>query len=153
MSGGGENQSPLYALFDLDGTLINIESVAHFAADRDWEAFADATLDCPAHPDMVKFVLMMQRQCDIIIVTAKPVRLHDRTINWLSMNGILPDALLMRPHHDYRSSPELKLALIKEHLGDEWQSQILFAVEDRDKMVDAWRAAGITCLQCSPSLY
>jgi hypothetical protein len=140
-------------VFDLDGTLINIESVAHFAADKDWEAFADATLDCPSYPDMVKFALICQRQMDIIVCTAKPERLRSRVVNWLSINGILPDALLMRPHHDYRSSPELKLALVSEYLGENWKDQILFAVEDRDKMTDAWRAAGVSCLQCAPSLY
>jgi hypothetical protein len=153
MSGGGENQGPLYAVFDLDGTLINIESVAHFAADKEWDAFHEATLDCPPHDDMIRFALMCQRLCDLIICTAKPIKLHDRALNWLSAHGILPDAMLMRPSHDYRPSAELKLDLIKEHLGDDWKSQVLFTVEDRDKMVDAWRAAGATCLQCSPSLY
>jgi FMN phosphatase YigB (HAD superfamily) len=153
MSGGGENTSPLYAVFDLDGTLINVESAAHLAADREWDAFHDATLDCPPYADMLIFALMAQRYADVIVCTAKPERLRARVLNWLSMHGILPDALLMRPDKDFRPSPVLKLELMEEHLGPDWKQQILFAVEDRDKMVDAWRAAGITCLQCSPSLY
>ena len=153
MSGGGENQAPLYVVFDLDGTLINIESAAHLAADKEWDAFHEATMDCPPYERMVQFALICQRQVDIIICTAKPEKLRARTLNWLSMRGILPDALLMRPNHDYRPSTTLKLELLEDYLGDDWKQQILFTVEDRDKMVDAWRAAGIQCLQCSPSLY
>lgn len=144
-----------YVIFDLDGTLINIESVAHLAQAREWEEFADATMACPPFEAMTSYARSIQKlnTIGVIICTAKPERLRAKTLNWLSMQGIIPDALLMRPAHDYRSSPELKLALMEGHLGDQWKRQILFAVEDRDKVVDAWRAAGVACLQCAPSLY
>lgn len=145
----------VYVVFDLDGTLINIDSVVHLAQSKEWEAFADATMDCPPFPQMVEYARFIQRMktIDWIVCTAKPERLRQRTLNWLSMQGLVPDMLLMRPAHDFRPSAELKLSLVKEALGNEWLSKILFAVEDRDKVVDAWRAAGVSCLQCAPSLY
>jgi beta-phosphoglucomutase-like phosphatase (HAD superfamily) len=144
-----------YVIFDLDGTLININSVTHHADAKDWEAFADATLDCPPFESMVEYARHIQqlKTIGLIVATAKPERLRARTLNWLSMQGIIPDALLMRPHKDFRPSAELKPALIQEFIGEDWKPQVLFAIEDRDKVVDAWRALGVPCLQCAPSLY
>lgn len=149
----------IHTVFDLDGTLINIDPVAHLANEKKWDEFADATMSCQPIYNMLAFARCCQRFSEVLIVTAKPERLRFRTLNWLSIHGIVPTAMMMRPAHDYRSSPELKLALLKEHMEEifgtdvDWKRQIMFAVEDRDKMVDAWRAAGITCLQCAPSLY
>jgi FMN phosphatase YigB (HAD superfamily) len=144
-----------YVIFDLDGTLINISSVVHLADAKEWEEFADATLTCPPFPEMVEYARHIQqlKTVGLIVVTAKPERLRQRTLNWLSMQGIIADELLMRPNKDFRTSAELKPGLLQQHLGDEWKGQILFAIEDRDKVVDAWRALGIACLQCAPSLY
>ena len=155
MTGGGIG---LFTVFDLDGTLINIDSVVHLMADQKYEEFADATLECPPHPAMVNFARRCQLFSELLIVTAKPERLHDKTINYLSFYGLQPEAIMMRPKHNFDPSPELKMKLLQGYVDPElklerWQDTILFAVEDRDKMVDAYRAAGITCLQCAPSLY
>lgn len=161
MTGGGkfsERAVGRFIVFDLDGTLINIDSCVHLMHDQQFEEFADATLKCPPIESMVSFARYCQLMGDLLIVTAKPERLHAASMNWLSMQGLQPEAILMRPKHDYRSSPELKLAQLQEYIDPagrlpRWQDTIMFAVEDRDKMVDAYRAAGITCLQCAPSLY
>ena len=139
-------------IFDLDGTLINIDGITHLFGE--WEEFADATMLCPPIENMIKFARLCQKFADLWVVTAKPIRLRERTVNWLSVNGIHPDLMLMRPSHNFLSSPDLKLTLLDDYFGmAHWKQQVLFAVEDRDKMVDAWRRAGITCLQCAPSLY
>jgi FMN phosphatase YigB (HAD superfamily) len=161
MTGGGkfpERAVGRFIVFDLDGTLINIDSCFHLMADQKYEEFADATLECPPVENIVSFARYCQLMGDLLIVTAKPERLREKAINWLSFNGLQPEAILMRPKHDYRSSPELKLALLQEYIDPglklpRWQDTIMFAVEDRDKMVDAYRDAGITTFQCAPSLY
>lgn len=142
-------------VFDLDGTLINIDSIQHLAQEQDWEALADQSMDCPPVRNMVDFAIFCQRLKGVVMVicTSKPERLHLRTLNWLSAQGIIPDILLMRPHMNYMPSNELKPFLMSRLFGAEWAEQVLFAVEDRDKAVDAWRAAGVTCLQCAPSMY
>jgi FMN phosphatase YigB (HAD superfamily) len=147
----------LLVVFDLDGTLINVESVVHLAQAKEWDEFHEATLRCPPYQQMVDYARFIQRltQIDWIVATAKPEKFRHRTVNWLSVHGLMPEALLMRSDHDYRPSPELKLDMVRSYVGGEenWKSSILFAVEDRDKMVDAWRGAGVPCLQCAPSLY
>lgn len=145
----------MLVVFDLDGTLINIDSIVHFADQEDWDGFADASMDCPDYPAMVAFAKIIQRMPDIdwIIVTTKPERLRARTVNWLSMRGLQPEAMLMRPQHDYSPTVDLKPQLMADMYGEEWRSKVLFAIDDRTKMVDAWRALGVMCMQCAPTLY
>lgn len=138
-------------LFDLDGTLINVNSIAHLIGD--WDAFAEASVTCPPAEAMCDFARQMQRIGEMIIVTGKSEAYRHRVIDWLAMQGIMPDLLLMRPLLNSESDITLKIRMVEIAMGADWSAQVLFAVEDRDKMVEAWRAAGITCLQCAPSLY
>lgn len=138
-------------LFDLDGTLININSIAHLIGD--WDAFAEASILCPANEPIAEFARLMQLHYELVVCTGKGEAYRNRVCGWLSLQGIIPDLLLMRPANNFQSDAELKPALLRAALGEGWKGDILFAIEDRDKMVDAWRALGITCFQCAPSLY
>lgn len=140
-----------FVLFDLDGTLINVNPIVHLIGQ--WEEFAEASLKCPPATRMVEFALHCQRFSDIIVVTGKSEVYQQRVADYLSLLGILPEAILMRPKSSMDSDAILKPRLIEQYLGADWRDQVLFAVEDRDKMVEAWRALDITCLQCAPSLY
>ena len=146
-------QSPKdVVIFDLDGTLININSISHLLGD--WEEFHPATFECPANEPMVQFALLCQRMdLTLYVVTGKPELHRMGVTGWLSLRGIVPDAILLRPNGNHMSDAELKPALMKRELGEGWKDRVLFALEDRDKMVDAWRATGIMCLQCAESLY
>lgn len=140
-----------YVIFDLDGTLININSIQHLIGD--WEEFHPASVKCPPNEAMVEFARRCQQHSDIILITGKPERFRRSVIDWLRLQGIDPDFVLMRPELCSLSDAELKPHLAEKLLGSDWADKVLFAVEDRDKMVNAWRAAGINCLQCAESLY
>ena len=53
--------------------------------------------------------------------------------------------LLMRKEGDYRDD-----AIVKKELGAKVAEMgtILFAIDDRQRVVDMWRENGIVCLQC-----
>lgn len=140
-----------YILFDLDGTLINVNSITHLIGQ--WEDFAEATLTCPPHERMVEYARLCQGVAEIIVVTGKHERFYPRVLDWLALQGIIPEVVLMRPNLNSESDATLKPRLIEQYLGERWRDQVLFAVEDRDKMVEAWRALDVICLQCAPSLY
>lgn len=143
--------SKKYVIFDLDGTLININSCQHLIGD--WDEFHPATLQCPPHERMVEFAQLMSGVADLMIVTGKNDTHRQAVFAWLRKHKVYPVVMLMRPDLNLDSDPEVKIKQLRLFLGSHWQERILFAVEDRDKMVDAWRAQGITCLQCGPSLY
>lgn len=139
-------------LFDLDGTLININSIAQLVGD--WDEFHPAAFRCPANEPMIDYARICQKMgFEIIIISGKPAAYLQHTAEWLCLRGIIPDAILMRPLNNHMSDAELKPALVEAHIGPDWKGRVLFAIEDRDKMVDAWRATGIMCLQCAESLY
>jgi hypothetical protein len=144
-------QPSAFIVFDLDGTLININSITHLIGD--WEAFHQASLTCPSNEPMVEFARRCQRLGEIIICTGKGEEYRKQTNDWLSLRGILPDLLLMRPKLNDMSDALLKPWLMERHVGADWKERTLFVVEDRDKAVNAWRALGVTCLQCAESLY
>ncbi|WP_440616208.1 phosphatase domain-containing protein [Cysteiniphilum sp. 6C5] len=77
-----------------------------------------------------------------------PVELaiFSKTEQWLIWHEIPFDRLIMRKGKDNRKDAIIK----KEILGLLRQEgkEILFAVDDRQQVVDMWRENGITCLQC-----
>ena len=59
------------------------------------------------------------------------------------------DSLIMRPDVNFESDHELKPAMLAAALGgmDEALRRVAFALEDRDKVVAAWRKLGFNCMQ------
>jgi hypothetical protein len=64
---------------------------------------------------------------------------------WIADNFILYDELFMlRRGSD--STPDTVLK--KEWLDSFGKDNIIFVVDDRQRVVDMWRASGVVCLQC-----
>lgn len=136
-------------IFDLDGTLADINHRLHFVQDgnKDWDGFYKACIhDTPKTP-IVELALM----CDdagheIIISSGRSENVRTETEKWLAQHGIVYAQLLMRPDACFVPDQALKKAWLDQGLlGD--LNDILFVVEDRDRMVKMWRDQGLTCLQ------
>lgn len=140
-----------YVVMDLHGTLMNINSIIQLIPD--WDEFHRASLKCPPNAPVVEFARRCQLHSEVIVVTGMPETLRLEVIGWLHTQGIHPEYLAMRPVMSVESDADLKPRLMEKILGRGWENRILFAVEDRDKMVDAWRRHGVTCFQCAESLY
>jgi hypothetical protein len=88
------------------------------------------------------------------------------TEQWLLKHEISVDHLIMRPDHDWRSDHELKPKMLvdfitgldpekvwtEEHLAVS-RKVVWFILEDRDKVVEAWRNLGFRCWQTQPGGY
>lgn len=136
-------------IFDLDGTLCDITHRMHFIknGNNDFDGFYKA---CPA--DIPKLpIIEINRMCHcaghlIIIASGRSENVRDETVAWLQRNNVFYHKLIMRPDACFIPDYDLKKAwLDKGCLGD--KADILFVIEDRDRMVKMWRAQGITCLQ------
>lgn len=136
-------------IFDLDGTLANIDHRLHFVQgdSKDWDGFYAACVDDSPKPAIVELALM----CDdagheIIISSGRSAKVRGETEAWLAAHGVPYKQLLMRPDGSFVPDQALKKAWLDQgKLGD--KSDILFVVEDRDRMVKMWRDQGLTCLQ------
>jgi hypothetical protein len=67
-------------------------------------------------------------------------------VKWLEQQGVNYHDLLLRKDRDRRSDTVVK----REMLSGIDRDKILFVVEDRNRVVEMWRAEGLVCLQCAP---
>ena len=74
---------------------------------------------------------------------------RDETIRWLTQNGISYDAVKMRPAGDFTPDEVLKQKWMEE-MSHEDRQRLVAVFDDRDKVIDMWRAAGVACFQVAP---
>ena len=163
-------------LFDLDGTIANVDArreAANQAADdyHDdnirmddsklfpltrkawWTAWQNPDnilrLDYPN--ELVVSVLRdwRERGKHIVIVSARNDKNRAVTEEWLAKYGIHYDALYMRPDGDYRPDNVFKQELL-DNIRKGGEDLIERVYDDRNQVVDMWRANGIDCIQVVP---
>jgi len=140
-------------IFDIDGTIADCDHRRHFITNGndDWVAFrAQTKYDTPIQHvcDMAK-----QHVADgdlVMFVSARNNSERDITIkqiqDWIGINDPL---LFMRPDGDYRPDDVFKkdvLIIIRDILDSD--PDVVY--DDRNKVVDMWRANGINCVQVVP---
>jgi len=142
-------------IFDLDGTLANIDARRKLSTKdngkMDWDKFFDPAnidLDLPNDPVIQMAQLLKDSGKTIIIFSGRSKATKDATRNWLNRNSVPFDILKMRPTgHPWAFMPDDKLKqtwlddLIQDH------NRILCVFDDRDKVVKMWRDNGLTCFQ------
>jgi FMN phosphatase YigB (HAD superfamily) len=134
---------------DLDGTLCNSGHRDHLAQAREYDAFNARLVDDLPHDD-VKWLLdvisrLPAEEVQIIALTGRSEKFRKLTLEWFMKHGIAIDDLIMRPEHDYTSDHELKPRMLEEHVA---RKDVLFILEDRERVVEAWRNLGYNCWQC-----
>lgn len=133
-------------LFDIDGTLADIEHRRHYVQCNkpDWgKFFKHMGDDAPNAPVVGLYnALKASGHYDLVIVSARPDDNRKITEQWLVWNGIEFDLLIMRPKGDFRPDTDIKKEIL-DQLHSEGR-EIAFVVDDRDCVVDMWRENGIT---------
>lgn len=150
-----EEEKQTAIICDLDGTLCNIDHRLHHVRKderkkRNWPAFFQG-IPGDKIKEEIAIILNSVAFNDVrtIYCSGRGEEYREVTETWLGMQPGLPSApLFMRPKKDYRDD-----ALIKEIILDFEilpRYNVLFALDDRDRVVRMWRRRGITCLQCAP---
>jgi len=146
-------------LFDIDGTLANIEHRTHFVSGKkkDFDAFNEAMVDDVPNEPIVTLLNSLEHKFQIVYVTGRLERYREVTEKFLE--GVKQwwthDLyLLMRPD-DQRYIPdyEVKQKLLDEILAEIDKDNIIFAVDDRSRVVKMWRDNDITTLQVADGNY
>lgn len=146
-----------WVIFDLDGTLCDTDHRIHHAKAKRWDAFHAGLLqDRPRRAESILlWALRGNANVDgIALITGRPERYRQQTVQWLGQNDLLQgvDMLLMRPDADFRPATTFKREMYQKYFVAE-NREVLFVVEDRDKVVDMWRSLGLTCFHCAPGGY
>lgn len=136
-------------IFDLDGTLCDITHRMHFIenGNKDWDGFYKACwMDAPKLPIIEINNMCFDANHNIIISSGRSENVRNETIQWLKEHHVYYDDLMMRPNACFVPDQALKKAWLDQGKMGPIEN-ILFVVEDRDRMVKMWRDQGLTCLQ------
>ena len=140
-------------IFDLDGTLANIDVRIRLAAKPngklDWDVFFDPSnikLDVPNEPVVKMAQLFAENGFNIVIFSGRTDKTEKRTRSWLSNNRVPFHKLVMRPHKTMNFIPD---EILKKDMLDKYVDidDVFLVVDDRQKVVDMWRSLDMTVFQ------
>ena len=153
-------------VFDLDGTLADDKHRKHHLAKspKDWDAYFEACDGDTPHRHVVKTFFALKRDGHRIDIWSARGEgcggsVRKTTVNWLlrecgirvALNEAYGDSfhgLRMRPHDDRRDDTLLKREWINDARAAGRAPHLVF--EDRQRVVDMWRAEGVPCFQVAP---
>lgn len=81
----------------------------------------------------------------VIYLSGRDDVVMEKTRKWLEDNDCPPGPLYMRKTGDKRNDTIVKGALFDAHVRDNYN--VLFCLDDRDRVVKLWRDIGLCCLQ------
>ncbi len=150
---------PLY-IFDIDGTLSLAHHRQHILNDRDdshrWRRFyAACDKDLPNTPVIATMERLRITGADVWLFSGRSEEVRDKTITWLAENtsfmthDLNGPMLSMRPEGDYTPDDELKASWFESMLIED-KRRLVAVFDDRDRVVNMWRAKGVACFQVAP---
>ena len=138
---------------DLDGVLSDAASRQHYleAPRRHWNAFFEACGDDPVIEEVKVLLDNLDRDLRVVLLTARPERVHHLTEAWLRRYRIRWDVLLMRPWGDYEVSRDFKQYSVEEFRR--YGYDLRLAIEDDRRNVEMFRSEGIPCIYFHSGYY
>lgn len=136
---------------DMDGTLANGDHRIHHITTKpkNWtNYFAACDKDIPISHMIEILRAMKSIGYHIIVASGRSDEVRDKTEAWLVDHKVPWDVLIMRKAGDHTPDDELKVSWLREGLIV--QDNVLCVFDDRDRVVKAWRDAGLPCLQVAP---
>lgn len=133
-------EKDLCIIVDIDGTL------ACNSSGRGWYEYGKVDQDT-VHGH-IKSIVKRYTDMDIIIVSGRYDNCKDITEKWLKDNDIPYTDIFMRKTNDNRCDTVIKKELFENHIEEKYN--VLFVLDDRDRVVKMWRELGIPCLQVAP---
>lgn len=135
-------------IFDVDGTLMDIEHRRHFVVQRpkDFDSFRAATKDDTPKNDIFAIAKALKAAGHrIIISSGRNKSQMDITVEQINRNGLTFDAIFMRSDQDWRQDFIVKEGMLKKMQDAGFDPTMAF--DDRQQVVDMWRRHGLTVMQ------
>ena len=137
-------------IVDIDGCLANCEHRLHFIKQtpKDWKSFHSLVLQDTVNQwcaDLVR--RYFEAGVYVFLVSGRTSESMDDSWNWLIGHRIPFHKMIFRKPGDYRDDDITKREAYEEHVRGLYD--VLFAIDDRNRVVKMWREQGIVCLQCA----
>jgi hypothetical protein len=138
---------------DIDGVLSDAATRQHYleAPRRDWQAFFDACGDDPVIEEMRVLLDLLEPGIRVILLTARPARVHHLTAAWLERYKIRWNLLIMRAWGDYELSKDFKQSSLWD-LRD-YGFDVRLGIEDDRRNVAMLRSEGVPCIYFHSGYY
>ena len=146
---------PNIIIFDLDGTLANIDARRALSMDDNnkinWNKFFDPLnipLDQPNQPVIHMAKMLKEQGFKIFIFSGRSGVTLQATVEWLQDNNIPCDKLMMRPKEKlFMKDADLKQLWLNDKELIPNISDVFAVFDDRDQVVEMWRKNNLTCFQ------
>lgn len=138
-------------VFDIDGTLANIEHRRAFVATKpkNWKAFNAGIVNDTPHSDIVRLSTMLVSCGNTLLLCSGRGEEHrDVTVKQMNDFGVLYSKLYMRPAKDHRPDDIIKVELLQQIRAEFGNPYLWF--DDRTRVVNAIRNEGVRVLQVAP---
>lgn len=136
-------------LWDLDGTLANLEHRLHFIKQDkpDWDGFFKACGEDEAIQENIGLFQDLKTLGHVCwIVSGRSDAVRETTEAWLDANFVFHDKLFMRKAGDHRPDTQIKKEILDSFTQSD-RSLIKGVFDDRASVVKMWRNEGLTCYQ------
>lgn len=149
--------SEKWIIVDLDGTLCDCSHRVHWAQAKEWDSFHSGIMEDEMNEDVFTAIKCLSNCCNILVCTGRDERQILVTQRWMNQKGVSQfiDQMIFRPEGDFTPDHELKPRMVAEFFGGEEAAKeaVLFVLDDRDKVVEAWRNSGYKCWQVQVGSY
>src|SRR5258708_40079885 len=145
---------------DLDGTLFNIEHRLHLLEEKRFDEFYAACKDDTPNEwcvELLNALIFGNRndcspQYNLMFISGRSEVVREETQRQLTLLGLYDLPLYMRPKSNHYADYKFKSRLF-DNIPALCEADILFVIEDRTRVVEMWRAKGLTVLQCAGEGY
>ena len=133
-----EPDSGSVLVVDIDGVIADASAHQHFLNGdiQKWEEFFEAgSINSQLLRESWELVKSIAALTPIFLMTARPSYLLEKTVFWLNQNKISWDALLLRKEKDDRSSPEVKLDLLRDLIESGYEPKLALDDDPRNLLM------------------
>lgn len=123
---------------DIDGTLAHMNGRGPYDLHRVGEDRLDVEVR-----QVVRWAV--DEGWQVILLSGREDSVYLETTNWLRDHDVMADELYMRPADDKRKDSIVKAELFDTHVRDRFN--VRFVLDDRNQVVEMWRAMGLKCFQ------
>ncbi|MCY3926166.1 MAG: hypothetical protein OXG52_11800 [bacterium] len=139
---------------DIDGVLADASHRQwHLdGAVRDWNGFFDAAADDSLLAGRAELVAGLGAELQVVLLTARPFRLRELTLDWIRRHGLRWDLLALRgPAQDMTHAVRFKRGALARLRSFGFVPA--FALEDDPRIVEMYAAESLPCVYVHSGYY
>ena len=138
-------------IFDIDGTLMNINHRKKFVEQRpkDWKSFRELTKDDVPNKDVFAVAIALQKEGhNILIASGRNKSQRAITLMQLMKEKLVFRDIKLRSDKDFRPDHFVKKDMLDQFRAGGWNPTLVF--DDRSSVVQMWRENGLRAVQVAP---